>query len=76
MTHLLGYALILMGVFTWVFGCYSILISKLLMPETGHIILDWIKNDMYYCCVVPCYIMCMLPIIYFNWASMKYFRHA
>ena len=76
MNHLLGYALIFLGVLTWLFGCYSILVSKVLMPRTGHVILDWIKDDMYYCCVVPCYLVWMVPIIYFNWASMKYFRHA
>ena len=75
-SHMLGYALIFMGILTWTFGFYSIVISKLLMPKTGHVILDWIKEDMYYCCVFPSYIFCMVPLIYFNWASMKYFRHA
>ena len=75
-THLLGWALICLGMFTWFFGCYSIFISKMLMPYTGHVILDWIKDDMYYCCVIPCYLICMLIILYFNWAAMKYFRHA
>ena len=73
---LLGYILIFVGVFTWVFACYSIVFSKLLMPKTGHVVLDWIKEDLYYCCIFPSYMMWMVPLLYYNWYSMKYFRHA
>ena len=76
MTSLIGYALIFLGLSVWFCGFYSIFISKILMPQTDHVILDWIKDDLFYCCIVPSYMMCMLPLLYFNWSSMKYFRHA
>jgi hypothetical protein len=60
---------------TWTFGIYSIVVSKLFMPMTGHKILDWIKEDQYYCCVVPSYIVLLMPFIWLNWTAMKYFRH-
>ena len=73
---MLGYALVALGMLTWTFGFYSIVISKLIMPRTGHALLDWVKDDTYYCCIIPCYFGCMLPFVYLNWLSMKYFRHA
>ena len=75
-THLIGYALIFMGIFIWVTAFYSIFLSTLFMPKTGHLILDWVKDDMYYCNVVPSYCFLMVIIAYFNWSAMKYFRHA
>ena len=75
-THLLGWAMIFIGMSTWFFSCYSIVFAKIFMPYTGHVILDWIKDDMYYCCLMPCYMLSMTLIAYFNWSSMKLFRHA
>ena len=72
---LLGYFLISLGIFLWVIGFYSIVFSKLFMPYTGHKVLDWIKEDYYYCMVIPSYSLLIWAFIYFNWLAMKYFRH-
>ena len=73
---MVGYVLICMGIVTWMYAFYSICLSKWFMPRTGHKVLDWVKEDMYYCCAVPCYLMIMCIVVYFNWSAMKYFRHA
>lgn len=72
---MLGYFLIFLGLMTWTVGVYSILISKVFMPKTGHMLLDWIKEDKYYCCVLPSYLVYCMPLVWFNWTAMKYFRH-
>lgn len=72
----LGYFLILMGGVSFVYGWYSLVISKYLIGETGHPVLDWIRNDTYYCFAVPAYLLIMVFIVYFNWLFMKYFRHS
>ena len=76
MTQLIGYALIFLGASIWIYACYSIIISKWFVQRTGHKFLDWVKEDTYYCCTLPSYLLIMLIISYFNWAAMKYFRHA
>ena len=58
------------------YACYSIILSKWFVQHTGHKILDWVKDDTYYCCAIPSYLMIMVIIVYFNWSAMKYFRHA
>ena len=72
----LGYFLIFMGGVSFVYGWYSLVISKYLIGETGHALLDWIRNDNYYCFAVPAYLLIMVFIVYFNWLFMKYFRHS
>ena len=72
---ILGYAMIFSGFCFWVIGMYSCFVSKLFMPHCGHLILDWIKDDKYYCALVPAwtlFICCMMAV---NWFSMKFFRH-
>jgi hypothetical protein len=72
---LLGYCLIMIGFMFFVMGWYSIFISKVVMPYTGHSVLDWIKDDKYYCMALPCYLASVCFPVYFNWMAMKYFRH-
>ncbi len=54
---------------------YQFVISKTIMPYTGNKILDWIKDDDYYCCLLPCTFLMFYIFSYFNWTSLKYFRH-
>ena len=68
---MIGYFLIFLGILFWVVGFYTIVVSKLVMPYTGHKALDWIKNDYYYCMVVPSYMLLIWVFIYFNWFAMK-----
>ena len=73
---ILGVVLILGAMFTFTFGIYSFIISKWLMPYTGNRILDEIKNDEYYCCLLPSTLITTLFFMYINWVAMKYFRHS
>ena len=72
---LIGYALVSIGISFWVFGLYSIVISKIFMPYTGHKLLDGIKDDYHYCAAVPAYCLLIWAFVYANWVAMKYFRH-
>ena len=65
-----------LGLLIWAFGLYSVVLSKYVVPVTGIGFLDFIKEDRYYSYVGVPYLMIMLIIAYFNWVSMKYFRHA
>ena len=59
----------------WVLGSYSVIFSKVMMPYTGHFILDWIKDDYYYCALLPAWLLTVVILAWINWVSMKYFRH-
>lgn len=52
----------------WMFG------AKLL-PETGNPIIDFMREDFHYCCVLPLLYPVFFIFIYKNWASLKAFRH-
>ena len=71
----MGYAFIFVGILFWVIGWYSVVFSKILMPFTGHQVLDFIKNDKYYIALLPSWILFTVMITWVNWVSMKYFRH-
>lgn len=38
-------------------------------------ILDWIKDDYFYCMLVPVTIPVTVIAVYLNWLSLKFFRH-
>jgi hypothetical protein len=38
-------------------------------------ILDWIKDDEHYIFLVPSMIVTVMIFAYWNWVSMKFFRH-
>eukprot|EP01066_Platyproteum_vivax_P001149 Platyproteum_vivax@DN11332_c0_g1_i1.p1 len=70
-----GLALVVASCLMFVVGLYTIVFSKLL-PDTGNAILDAIKSDCYYCCLIPLMIPTCIGFIYWNWVSMKFFRHS
>jgi phosphatidylinositol glycan anchor class Y biosynthesis protein len=50
-------------------------ISKLL-PQTGNPLLDFIKEDRYYCYLVPLTVVVYFAFTVGNWLYMKHYRHA
>jgi len=74
-THIYGYSMIL-GAF--VFFCstmYWVVVSKF-MPTTGNPLLDWIKQDEYYCMACLSCIPVSFILVYFNWLAFKFFKQA
>ena len=65
-----------MAFFFFVFEIYALIVSKLFMPYTGHVVIDWIKDDEYYCVLIPILIPVTVVFMYLNWLSMKFFKHA
>lgn len=51
---------------------YAALLSKLL-PRTGNVFLDAVKDDQYYCYFVPLAILPTYLVLYLNWLSLTYF---
>jgi len=57
----------------FMFYIYAAFFSKLL-PATGHALLDAVRDDHFYCFLLP---LCALPtylILYLNWLSMRVFE--
>ena len=75
MDELVGYFLITIGALIFIGSTYSMLIAKIFMPYTGNKILDWIKDDEHYIFLLPSMIVTMMVFAYWNWVSMKIFRH-
>lgn len=46
------------------------------METTGIWILDWIKEDEYYLCVLPSVAFTTTIFAYITWWQMKLFRHS
>ncbi len=67
--------MIILGAITFIFSLYAFVLSKVVMPFTGNKILDWVKRDEYYICLMPSLLVTGTIFVYFNWLSMKYFRH-
>lgn len=45
------------------------------LPFDIFYILDWIKEDYYYCMLVPATVPVTVIAVYLNWLSLKFFRH-
>ena len=75
MNELLGYILIILGAVVFIFSTYSMIIAKIFMPYTGNRILDWVKDDEHYVFLIPSMIVTIMLFAYWNWVSMKFFRH-
>lgn len=73
-TVLWGYIIIILIFLLFIVEMYSLFISKI-MPYTGNIIFDWIKDDYYYSALFPAMIIVSIIFVYFNWMSLKFFRH-
>ena len=75
MEYVIGWGLIVIGALIFIWSTYSMIISILLMPYTGIHILDWIKDDEHYVFLVPSLVVTVMVFAYWNWVSMKFFRH-
>jgi len=73
-TRLCGFALVITTAAVSFLLLYTIVLSKLL-PHTGDALLDAIADDTYYCVLLPLTIPVTLIAVYWNWVSMKFFRH-
>ncbi|KAI8647915.1 phosphatidylinositol N-acetylglucosaminyltransferase subunit Y-domain-containing protein [Parasitella parasitica] len=73
-TYLYGYALLIVTLFVFTMSGYSIIASKY-MPDTDNKILDWIKQDNYYCLLIPITAIVWIYWVLWNWMGMKFFRH-
>eukprot|EP00026_Physarum_polycephalum_P021850 Phypoly_transcript_25421.p1 GENE.Phypoly_transcript_25421~~Phypoly_transcript_25421.p1 ORF type:complete len:103 (+),score=12.88 Phypoly_transcript_25421:96-404(+) len=73
-TVLWGYVLLICTFIFFVGTIYAMVVSKF-MPHTGNKILDFIKEDYYYCMLVPATIPVTVIAVYLNWLSLKFFRH-
>lgn len=73
-TVLWGYIILILTFLLFFVEIYALIISKI-MPQTGNIIFDWIKNDYYYSALFPAMIVVSVIFVYFNWMSLKFFRH-
>lgn len=70
-----GSLLILLSLPLFCAAAYALVISKLL-PATGNWILDSIKQDRYYCFLIPLTLPVTFLAVYFHWLSLKFFKHA
>lgn len=75
-TQIKGVLIILVSFFFFVFEIYALIISKIVMPYTGNPILDWIKDDDYYCALLPALFPISIGFAYLSWVSMKFFKHS
>ncbi|GLE04635.1 hypothetical protein PINS_up013605 [Pythium insidiosum] len=86
-----GYVIVLAAALCFVGSMYVMVFAKLpplLLPQhaqgeaqqqqqrsIGDGILAAIENDVYYCYLVPLTIPVSILAFYFNWVSLKFFRH-
>jgi len=75
MTQVIGISLIGFSAALFIGVFYAMLIAPL-VGSTGHIILDFIQSDSFYCCLVPLMIPVSMMFMYANWVSIKFFRHS
>ena len=53
---------------------WAMVLSKL-FPRTGIEILDAVREDRYYCFLIPLTIVPTMIAVYLNWVGMMFFRH-
>ena len=46
-----------------------------MLPPTGVALLDAVRNDWYYCYLVPLSGIATFAAVFINWIAMKFFRH-
>ena len=73
--RVVGCLLLIFAVAVMVLSTYALVVSKLL-PPTGVSLLDWIREDTYYCVLVLMMIPVSLLKVYTSWLSMSFFKHA
>ncbi|KAL2920145.1 hypothetical protein HK105_200211 [Polyrhizophydium stewartii] len=57
------------------FNLFTLVLRHWLIPaNSGSRLLEWIRNDKYYCYLIPVFGPVFVFFIFFNWLGMKYFR--
>lgn len=74
MTIMWGFATVLVIMVSFAVLAFWMFGSKML-PATGNPIIDFMREDYHYCCVIPLLYPVFFIFIYKNWASLKAFRH-
>ena len=75
LTEIMGSLIITMAAIIFIGLFYAMIGSKLLGP-TGNYLLDFIRDDEYYCFLLPLMLPVTVIALYCNWVSMKFFRHS
>ena len=74
MSFLQGVGLLILSGCSFALLTYWLVISKL-MPPTGNAVLDWLRDDYYYCLLVPITVPVTVFAGYLSWFTNKLFRH-
>jgi hypothetical protein len=72
--ELMGYLLVTLGLVIFVTAFFGLIIVKNI-GSTGHILLDFLSTDNYYCFLIPMMVPVTVITVYSNWVAMKFFRH-
>ncbi|KAI9500916.1 phosphatidylinositol N-acetylglucosaminyltransferase subunit Y [Coemansia spiralis] len=73
-TPVYGYALLALTAALFVLAMYALVVSKF-MPHTGVAFLDSVKDDRYFCLLMPMTGLSFVFAVFWNWLGMKFFRH-
>jgi phosphatidylinositol glycan anchor class Y biosynthesis protein len=71
--RLKGFFIMFSSVILFFFFLYAVIISKLL-PYTGWSLLDMVKDDHYFCYLMPLIILPTYSVIYLNWLAISHFQ--
>ncbi|KAL5040470.1 hypothetical protein RTP6_007473 [Batrachochytrium dendrobatidis] len=70
-----GWVLLIFTVLYFSVNMLMMVGSKWMIPaDTQHKVLKWIRDDTYYCYLIPILGPVFVFFIFFNWLGMKYFR--
>ncbi|KAF8009231.1 hypothetical protein BT93_J0274 [Corymbia citriodora subsp. variegata] len=72
---LLGSLFVAAGCVCFVAFAYAAVASKLLTPSDNAVVAA-VRDDRYYCFLVPLTLPILVVAVYFHWLSMKLFKHA
>ncbi|KAJ1801587.1 hypothetical protein LPJ59_000152 [Coemansia sp. RSA 2399] len=73
-TPMFGYALLALTAVVFVASMYALVVSKF-MPYTGLAFVDAVKDDRYFCLLMPITGLSFVLVVFWNWIGMKFFRH-
>lgn len=72
---LLGWSLVGGSLAVWAAVVYMTLVAKVI-PESGSVVLDWAREDTYFCHLLPVMVPSLVILRYWGWFSMELFKNA
>lgn len=69
-----GVLLVLASFIVFVVMSFWMLVSNL-VPRTGNWLIDWLREDQYYCLLLPLTVPVTVVAIYLKWFTHKLFQH-